>query len=262
MRSAQNARWRMLAAFTFLFVCLGGGAYFVPEVIGLQERASLRENLAALQGISDPAQIEAALGQHPANKMLRLMSMATRTAEETAAAADKLSAEIEPPSISATIDFGKASRDDLEALRNDLKTAQANATAAMPRYVAVFKAERDSVEKYARSLHPGGDIIAKLFAGIDKRHAQAIELVSRQLSARADFYRAYEKYVALLAGEFGSYKVVDGRLVFPLQRTVERYNSAASAMTAAAKRIADLEEEAKSLKPPLQEEWQQFVNAR
>jgi hypothetical protein len=33
-------------------------------------------------------------------------------------------------------------------------------------------------------------------------------------------------------------------------------------MTAAAKRIADLEEEAKSLKPPLQEEWQQFVNAR
>jgi hypothetical protein len=82
------------------------------------------------------------------------------------------------------------------------------------------------------------------------------------LAALADYYRAYDKYVAFLAGEFGSYKVVEGQFIFPIQRTVERYNVAANAMTAAAKRVADLEEERKKLKQPLQEEWAQFVNAK
>jgi hypothetical protein len=33
-------------------------------------------------------------------------------------------------------------------------------------------------------------------------------------------------------------------------------------MSAAARRISELEEERKALKEPLQEEWQQFVNAK
>jgi len=252
----------MPAAFISLFVCLIAGTYFVAELIKLQERTTARENQAALQGISDPAQIDAALGQHPTNKILRLMSMATRAADETRTAAEKLSGEIEPVSIAKDVDFGKASRGDLEALRNDLKAAGTNATAFVPRYVALFKNERDNVENHARSLHVDKDIVSSLLAGLDKRHAKTIELISRQLAARADYYRAYEKYVALLAGEFGSYKVVDGQFVFPLQRTVERYNAAANAMTASAKRIAELEEERKALKQPLQEEWEQFVNAK
>jgi hypothetical protein len=262
MPSDQNARWRMPAAFIFLFVCLGAGAYFVPELIKLQERTTARESQAIMQGINDPAQIDAALGQHPTNKILRLMSMATRAADETRTATEKLSAEIEPPSIAKNVDFGKASRGDLESLRNDLKTAEANATAFMPRYLALFKNERDNVENYARSLHVDKDIVGSLSAGIDKRHAKTLDVISRQLAARADYYRAFDKYIGLLAGEFGSYKVVDGQFIFPLQRTVERYNAAANAMTAAAKRITELEEERKALKEPLQEEWEQFVNAR
>jgi hypothetical protein len=261
MASERKARWRMPAAFIFLFVCLGGGAYFVLELIKLQQRISVRESQAALQGISDAAQIDAALGQHPTNKLLRLMSTATRAADETRSAAEKLSGEIEPASISANIDFGKASRGDLEALRADLKTAQANATAFLPRYAALFKSERDSVENYARSLHLDKDIVASLLSGIDKRHAKAIELISRELAARTDFYRAFEKYIALLAGEFGSYKVIDGQFIFPFPRTVERYNVAAKAMTSAASYLAELQEERKALKEPLQEEWEQFVNA-
>jgi hypothetical protein len=262
MPSDHKARWRMPVAFIFLFVCLGAGAYLVSEMVKLQARAAARETQAALQGISDPSQIDAALGQHPTNKILRLMSMATRAADETRAATDKLSIEIEPPSISKTIDFGKTSRDDLEALRKDLKTAEGNATAFLPRYIALFRAERDSVENYARSLHVDKDIVSGLLGGIDKRHAKTTDLISRQLSARADYYRAYEKYVAVLAGEFGSYKVVDRQFIFPLQRTVERYNVAANAMTASAKRLGELEEERRTLKEPLQEEWEQFVNAR
>jgi hypothetical protein len=262
MPSDRKAGFRMPAAFIFLFVCLAAGAYYVPELIRLQDRATARESRAALQGISDPAQIEAALAQHPTNKILRLLSMAARTADETRTATDKLSGEIEPPSIPRNFDFGKASRGDLEALRNDLKTAETNAIAFLPRYVALFKTERDKVENYARSLHVDRDTVSSLLAGIEKRHAKAIDLVSRRSAASADYYRAYEKYVVLLAGEFGSYKVIDGQFIFPLQRTVERYNAAANAMTAAAKRIAELDEEGKTLQEPLQQEWEQIVNAR
>lgn len=252
----------MPAAFVFLFACFGAGAYYIPELVKLQERASARETQAALQGISDAAQLEAALSQHPTNRLLRLMSMATKAADETRAATENLTGEIEPPSIAKNVDFGRASRSDLEALRGDLRTAQTNAISFLPRYVALFKTERDKVERYARSLHLDNDTFTSLLGGIDKRHAKMIELVSRQLAARAEYYRTYEKYVALLAGEFGSYKVVDGRFIFPLQRTVERYNVAANAMTASATRLAELEEEGKASKEPLQEEWDQFVNAR
>ena len=262
MLSDSNARRRVLAAFLFLFVFLATAAYFVAGLGKLHDRTAARESQTALQGITDPAQIDAALAQHPSNKILRLMSMATKAANETRAATDKLSSEVEPASISKDINFGKVSRGDLEALRNDLKTAEANATSFLPRYVALLKAERDKVENYARSLHVEKDTVSTLLAGIDTRHAKFVALTSKVLAARADYYRAYEKYVAFLAGEFGSYKVVDGQFIFPLQRTVDRYNVAANTMATAAKRVAELEEERKALKPPLQEEWAQFVNAK
>ncbi|HLX17130.1 MAG TPA: hypothetical protein VKS24_18245 [Bradyrhizobium sp.] len=262
MPSDSNGRGRVLAAFLFLFIFLVAGGYFVTGLDKLQDRNTLRESQAALQSITDPAQIDEALRQNPSNKILRLMSMAIKATNETRAATEKLSGEIEPPSVSKAVDFGKASRGDLEALRHDLKAAEANATSFLPRYVALYKAERDKVENDARSLRLDKDTMGNLLAGIDKRHAKTIALTSRVLSALADYYRAYEKYVAFLVGELGSYKVVDGQFIFPLQRTVERYGVAANAMTAAAKRVAELEEERKKLKPPLQEEWAQFVRAK
>jgi len=60
----------------------------------------------------------------------------------------------------------------------------------------------------------------------------------------------------------GSFKVVDGQLVFPLQRTVERYNAAAQAMTSAARRVTDLETDMKKQKQPLPEEWTQLTGAK
>src|ERR1019366_3982031 len=173
--------------------------------------------------------------------------MATRAADETSAATEKLSNEVEPPAISKDINLGAASRSDLEALRRDLKTAEANATAFMPRYIVLLKTERDNVEKYALSLHLEKDTISRVLDGIDKRHAEITTFTSRMLSARADYYRAYENYVAVLVGEFGAYKVVDGQFIFSFQPAVNRYNVAARAMTLAAKRVAELEEERKSL---------------
>jgi len=244
MPSDPNPNTRVRIAFLCLFVfmvVLSVGAYFVADLRKLQDSIAARESQTALQGITDPRQMDEALRQHPSNKFLQMMAMATRAADETSAATEKLSNEVEPPAISKGINLGAASRSDLEALRRDLKTAEANATALMPRCVALLKTERANVEKYALSLHLDKDMISRLLDRLDRRQAEITALISRTSSARADFYRAYENYVAVLVGEFGSYKVVDGQFIFPFQHTVDRYNVAAHAMTVAAKRVAELE---------------------
>jgi hypothetical protein len=265
MPSDPKAKWRVRIAFSLLFVFVIGlsvGAYFISDLGKLQDSIAARESQAALQEIADPRQIDEALRQHPSNKFLQLIAMATKAADETGAAVERLSDEIAPPAISRNIDFGAASRDDLEALRRELKTAHANATTFMPRYTALLKTERDGVEKYALSLHLEKTAISRLLESIDKRHAEIAAFTSRMLSARAEFYRAYENYVAVLAGEFGSYKVEKGQFIFPFQRSVDRYNAAAHAMTVAAKRFSELEEERNSMLQSQQERWQQFVNGK
>ena len=259
---AANARVRIALLFLFFMIVISVGAWFAGDLSRLQDRFSARESQAALQAISDPAQLDEALRQHPANKFLQMMAMATRAANETGAATETLTSEIEPPAISKAGNLGALSRNDLEALRRDLKTAEANATAFLPRYVAVLKTERDDVEKYALSLHLGKDTVRRLLDNIDRRHAEITALTSRTLSARADYYRAYDNYVAVLVREFGTYKVVNGEFIFLFQHVVDRYNIAADAMTVAAKRVNDLEAERRSLLKSQQDGLVQLVNGR
>jgi hypothetical protein len=265
MPSDRNAKTRVRIAFFFLFVFMivfSVGAYFVPDLGKLRESIATREAQTALQGITEPKQIDEALRQQPSNKFLQMLAMATKATNETDAAIGKLSNEIEQPAISRDNNLGTASRSDLEALRRDLKTAEANATAFMPRYIALLKTERDNVEKYALSLHLGKDTTGRLLDNIDKRHAEITAFASRMLPARADFYRAYENYVAVLVKEFGGYRVVNGEFIFPFQHVVNRYNAAAEAMSVAAKRVNDLEAERRSLQQSQQDGLVQLVNGR
>ena len=265
MPSDPNAKTRVRIAFLCLFVfviALSVGAYFIADLSKLQESIAARESRTAPQGIADTGQIDEAIRQHPSNKFLQLVAMAARAANETSAAAEKLAGEVEPPAISKAINLGAASRGDLEALRRDLRTAEANATAFLPRYIALLKTERDKVEKSALSMHVERDTVGRLLDSLDKRHAEITAFASSMSSARADYYRAYENYVAVLVGEFGSYKVVDGQFIFPSQRTVDRYNVAGHAMTVAAKRVAELEEERKRLLKSQQEGWERLVNGK
>jgi len=268
MPSDPNAKARVRTAFVFLFVlmiALPIGAYFTNQNLfnldKVQETIAAREGQTALQGITDPGQIDEVLRRHPSNKFLATLAMATNAANETSAAMETLSNEIEPSSLSKDVSLGSASRGDLEALRRDLKTAEANAGTFMPRYVALMKTERDKVEAYALS-HLEKDTVRRLLDFLDKRQAETAALVSRTLLARAEFYRAYENYVAVLAREFGTYKVANGQFIFPFQLTVERYNAAANAMTAAAKRVSELEEERKALMRSQLGGWMQFVNGK
>jgi hypothetical protein len=254
---------RVRIAFFLLFVLVIAAWYgvdFLAKLGKQQQSIAAHETQETLQGVNDPKQIDEALRQHPTNRSLQLIAAATKAANETNAAMEKLTGEIEPPAISKNINLGNASRSDLEALRRDLKTAEANATAFMPRYAALLKAERDNLEKYALSLHLEKAATDKFLDSLDKRQAEIAAFTSRMLPARADYYRAYESYVAVLAGEYGTYKVVNGEFIFQLQRTVDRYNVAATAMTTATKRVAQLEDEGKSLSKTQQERWQQFVS--
>ena len=261
----RKAKTRARIAFLFLFVfviALSVGAYVLTNLGTLQESIAARQRQAASQSLADPKQIDEALRRHPPNKLLQMIAMATKAAHETDAAIEKLSNEVEPAALSKNINLAKASRDDLEALRRDLKLAEANATALTPRYAALIKAERDKVETYALSLRADKDTAGWFLDSVDKRHAEATALTSSLFSARADYYRAHERYVAVLAGEFGTYEVKAGQFIFPLQRTVERYNVAANAMTAAAKRVAELEEERTKLMQSQQEGWEQIANGK
>jgi hypothetical protein len=262
MSANPASSWRVRIAFLSLFVMLAAASYFATDLSKFQERISTQEGQAALQGITDPNQIEDALRQHPSNNILRLMAKATKAADDARVAIDRLSAQIEPAGLSKEINFGSATRNDLEAFRRDLKTAEVNAAAFLPRYAAIFKAEHDQIESAALSLHVSKEIAGRVRDGLAQRQAKALNAISVTLSARADYYRAYEKYLALLSSEFGSFKVVNGQFIFPLQRTVERYNAAAQAMTSAARRVTDLETDMKKQNQPLPEEWMQLTGAK
>jgi hypothetical protein len=262
MPSNPFSSTRVRIAFLFLFVLLGVTAYFATDLSKFQERISIQEGQETLQGITNPSQLEDALRQHPSNNILRLMAKATKIADDTRGAIDRLSAQIEPASLSKEINFSSASRNDLDAFRGDLKTAEANAAGFLPRYAAIFKAEHDQIESAALPLHVPKDIARRVLDGLTQRQTKTLNAISVTLSARADYYRAYEKYLALLSSEFGSFKVVNGQIIFPLPRTVERYNAVAAAMVSAARRVNDLETDMKKQKQPLPEEWTQLTGAK
>ena len=98
MPSSPNANSRARIVFLFLFfmIVFSVGAYFASDLGKLQDSLAARETQAALQGITEPAQIDEALRQYPSNKILQMMAMAIKAANGTSAATEKLSNELEP----------------------------------------------------------------------------------------------------------------------------------------------------------------------
>ena len=214
-----------------------------------------------MQGVIEFGQLDQALARYPWNRFLKLIAAETRSANETNDAIDKLSNEIEPPRLAENVNLGTAGHDELEAIGRDVKTAETNSSTFLPRYVALFKRARYELESYALALNADKDTLNRFLDNVDKRHAEATDLVAKMLAARVEFYRAYGECVALLLREFGSYKVTNGQFIFQAQSTADRYNAAANAMTAALKRSAELKEERNKIAQSQLKRWQQFVGA-
>jgi hypothetical protein len=234
-------------------------ALFVGDLGKLQETVIADEGRAVLREVNDPGQLDQALKQHPANRILKLVGLATEEAAEFDAVTRKLLNEAEPAASAKPVNLTVASRSDLEALRRDLKTAENNAAALKPRMAALIKTRRAAIESRARALGVESNTMARFMAAIDEQHAEAMVLAAKMLAARAEYYGAYDKCVALLLREFGSYRVANGQFVFRLQPTADSYNAAANAMAAAPKRMAELEEERTAQKQSQLNRWKMIV---
>ena len=234
--------------------------------VGLRNMGKLQEVWDAkivLHAMGDPKQLAEADRQNPENKTLKLFVMANKLAEGTDAATTKLSDEIEPAALNEETNYATASRSDLEALLRDLKEAEANAAAFIPRQLALVTAERQKIEAYASSLNLDKATVSSFLVGLDNSRAKNMTFNSKMMVARSEFYRAYESLVAFLIGEFGSYEVAaNGQFMFPKQSIADRYNVAADAMTAAAHRLNDLDVERKQLEQSLQDGRDQLVRGK
>jgi hypothetical protein len=253
---------RVQIAFFTLLVLLTVAVSLRIDLSKFLGRGTSSEGQAILQGISNPGELESALRQNPSNNVLLLMAKAIKVADSTKAAVDQLSAQVEPPRLSKELNFGSATPDELDSFRHDLATAATNASAFLPRYAAILKAEHEQIESAAVSLHVPREVAGPLLRGLTQRQTRTLSAISLILSARADYYRAYDKYIAFLSGELGSFKVVAGQFIFPDQPTVERYNLASQAMTTAGRRVNELEAAMKKQEQPLPQEWIPLTGAK
>jgi len=250
----------LLCIFCIFVIACFGAVYFVGDLAKYQEAISVRESRTALRGVNDPEQLDQALKQFPSNDLLKLVALANKESVEIDAATQRRLNEAEPRDLSKPIDLSTSSLSDLDALRRDLKIAGGNAATFEPGYIALIKREHDKVERDVRSLKVGNDTIAKFMAMIDEQDTEMMALTSKVLAARAEYYSAYEKCAAILVREFGIYKVENGQFVFPFQYIADSYNRAAAAMTAAEKRIAELEHERATMRQSQLNRWKAFTD--
>lgn len=259
-KERKPGRLPLILLCTFAIACLVA-LLFVGDLARYQEAAMVDESKAALREVGDPQQLDQALKQFPANRILRLVALAGKDAGETDAALQKLLNEIEPAGLANPVDLTTASRATLEALRRDLKTAEGNSASFKARYAELIKARRTDAENAARALGVESTTLTRFMAALDEQHSEMTALAAKVLAARAEYYSAYEKCAALLVKEFGSYKVTNGQFIFRLQPAVDSYNAASSAMATAMKRIVDLENEKSALKQSHVNRWKNFVGA-
>ena len=175
------------------------------------------------------------LKRYPSNGILKLVALANKDSIEIDAAALGLLREADPGELSERMNKGLSGRGNLEALGRDLKAAEENAAGLESRYDTLVKSVRDGIEHDAAALEGGANMSAKFMAMIDAQHAEMKALMAKISAARLDYFRAYEKCVALLAKENDVIKVVNGQITFRLQAQADSYNEAAAATAAIAK---------------------------
>jgi hypothetical protein len=239
-------------------VCFGT-LYFVGDLARFQKPVAVNEGLAALRDLKDPAQLDQLLKQYPSNRILKLVVLASKDSTEIDAAALGLLGEVDPGELTKRITKGFSSRGELDALGRDLNAAEDNAAGLPARYDTLIKAVRDGIERDAGALEGRSSTFAKFMAMIDTQHAEMKALMARISAARLDYFRAYGKCVALLALEFGTYKVVNGQFIFRLQAEANSYNEAAAVTATAAKSLIDLEAERTALRQSQLDRWKSWA---
>lgn len=255
----RKSRWLAILLGCIIAVVCFGTLYFVGDLARFQKANDVREGRVALRDLEDPEQLEQLLKQHPSNAMLKLVALANKDSIDIDAAALGLLRETDPGVLSERINKGLSGRSNLEALGRDLKAAEDNAAGLGSRYDALIKPVRDGIEHDAAALEGGENIFVKFMAMIDAQHAEMKALIGKISAARLDYYRAYEKCVALLAQGNDVPRGANGQITFRLQAQADSYNEAAAATAAIAKRLTDLETERTALRRSQFERWKHWA---
>jgi hypothetical protein len=254
-----KSRWLAIALFCAIAIFCVILLYFVGDLARFQPGNAARQSQAALRDLRNPEQLEQLLKQYPSNGILKLVVLANRDSTEIDTAALSLLRETDPDALSKRINKGLSSRSDLETLGRDLKAAVDNAAGLQSHYDALIKPVHDGIEHDAATLEGGQDVFVKFMAAIDAQHAEMKALIARISAARLDYFRAYEKCVALLARENDVIKGANGQISFRLQAQVDSYNEAAAATASAAKRLIALETERTALRRSQLDKWKSWA---
>lgn len=224
----------------------------------------VNEGFKLMQGVpyGDETQLEKLSQAHPSNNFLKLYLEAFKAGNKSARSAAKLTQQIEPPEMandSKRIDEATATRAQLEAYRHDLKTAEQNADAAMPRFLEIVNVERARVERFGLSLGIEKSVLRGLLAGMDNKNARAVAFSSKMITARAEYFRALGNSLDILIEQYGNFQVQNDHTVFANQSIADRYNATIREVDAATQHLAALDEERKRLLNYQQTGWQTFL---
>src|SRR5215468_7292749 len=107
----KSGRWPLILWGLFAIACVVA-LILVGDLARYQEAGLISESQAALRDVSDPAQLDQALKQYPANRILKLVALANDKSAEIDAAARKMLGEAEPASLAKPVNLTAAGRSD------------------------------------------------------------------------------------------------------------------------------------------------------
>lgn len=255
----RKSRWLAIALFVAIAIFCLVPLYYVGNLARFQKDNDVRENRAALRDLKNPEQLDQLLKRFPTNGILKLIALANTDAIEIDAAALGLLKEVDPGELSKRVNKGLSGRSDLAALGRDLKAAEDNAAGLASRYDTLVKPVRDGIGYDAAALDGSTNTSAKFMAMIDAQHAEMKALIARISAARLEYFRAYEKCVALLAQGNDATGGDNGPITFRLQAQADSYNVAAAATASIAKRLTDLEAERTGFRQSQLERWKSWA---
>jgi hypothetical protein len=248
--------WRGRTYRAASLLAIAGIIAIVGNATDLLSYFEVQEARTALKSVRDPGQIDRALKENPSNLLLRVYAEAFRLGQEAQHRVEQLSNEIEPVGLAQEPNYASATRAELQKYLADLRAAEANASSATIKFIAILEEEREGIQAFAKSVQLRDRLMRDVLVGVDGRHARATEFARKMFPARAEFYRAAGDTIAILIEQFGNYKLdADGRLVFLDTSVVGRFNSALEAVDARSKRVAELEEERRAVARSEEQSW-------
>jgi hypothetical protein len=262
LSSLEGSSWRRSAYAAALVLGLGVVIAVLSNIQDIFQGTTVKNDTAELQQIKNQSQPDKVRAD-PSAAFSQLTDVAYKASSETGRLAQKLFNSIEPPGLAKPINYGSASQAELQQFRNDLQTAENNATNIKPHYLNLLKEERDTIEAQVKKLDLDDQMVQDLRVAIDKQIERSATFNSELLSAQIEFYHALGKVVDILIGQFGAYKIQpNGQFVFVNPGIAEQFTAAAREINAARRRLSELQTRRQQMAQEAQEGWQRIFSTQ